>query len=66
MNILYTTHCPKCYILQQKLDEKGIKYQICEDIDEMIALNITAAPALYTEETGLMDFGKAIQWVREA
>ena len=65
MNILYTTHCPKCKVLQQKLDQKGIQYQVCEDVNEMIKLGLAAAPALYTEEIGLMDFGKAVQWIRE-
>ena len=27
---LYTTHCPQCKVLQAKLDEKGIKYNVIE------------------------------------
>ncbi len=64
-NILYTTHCPKCKVLRAKLDEKGIEYQICEDVKEMLKLGIVAAPAFYTDETGLMDFSATIQWLRE-
>lgn len=66
MNIFYTTHCPKCKVLEQKLQEKKIEYITCEDIDKMLELDIMAAPAFYTDETGLMDFSAALQWVREA
>ena len=56
-NILYTTHCPRCKILKQKLNNSNIEYQECDDIDKMISLNISSVPAFYTEKTGLMDFG---------
>ena len=36
MNItLYTTHCPRCVVLESKLKQKDIKYTSCEDIDIM-------------------------------
>ena len=41
MNIvLYTTHCPKCKVLEQKLKDKKVEYCICEDIDKMARLGI--------------------------
>ena len=29
--ILYTIHCPKCDILEQKLNMKGICFEVVED-----------------------------------
>lgn len=32
---LYTTHCPKCQILQKKLDGKKLNYEVVEDVEEI-------------------------------
>jgi hypothetical protein len=29
--VLYTTHCPKCRVLEKKLSDKGVKFETCED-----------------------------------
>lgn len=34
--ILYSTDCPKCKILQEKLNEKGIDYEKISDTDIML------------------------------
>lgn len=63
MNIvLYTTHCPKCKVLEQKLKDKKVEYSICEDIDKMARLGIESVPVLGINED-LIDFGRAIRWV---
>lgn len=63
MNIvLYTTHCPKCKVLEQKLKDKKVEYCICEDIDKMARLGIESVPVLGINEN-LIDFGRAIRWV---
>lgn len=62
--ILYTTNCPKCRVLKTKLDLKKIPYDVCTDIDEMLALGFTAAPILKTE-TGIMTFEEAVNWLKE-
>ena len=64
-NIFYTTGCPRCHVLKTKLDEADIFYNTCNDTNRMIALNIMSAPAFYTDETGLMDFGQTIKWIKE-
>jgi glutaredoxin len=65
MNItLYTTHCPKCEILKEKLDNKNINYEICEDKKLMIAKKFLSAPML--EVNGkIMTFLEAIEWTKE-
>lgn len=63
MNIvLYTTHCPKCKVLESKLIEKNIDYQIEEDIEKLIDLGYMSAPILSVDGE-VMEFGEAVKWV---
>lgn len=58
---MYSTHCPKCNQLSKRLNERGIKYEICDNIDTMKSLGIATAP--YLQVNGeLMDFTKAWRW----
>ena len=60
--ILYTTHCPKCVVLEKKLNAAGIEFKTEEDVDKMIEKGYMSAPILEVDgET--MDFGKAVEWV---
>ena len=65
MITLYTTHCPKCIVLEKKLQNKNIEYQLCEDIDVMISKGIQEAPYLEINEKEMMNFSQAIKWVNE-
>lgn len=60
---LYSTNCPKCKVLETKLNQKQIDYTICTDIDEMRSLKIMSAPMLGLEDGSLLDFVKAVKWV---
>lgn len=60
--ILYTTHCPKCTILEKKLNAKKVSYSICEDVEKMKALGIQFAPMLAIEGK-LLSFSDAVQYV---
>lgn len=63
MNIIfYSTHCPKCKVLKQKLDTKRIEYTENNSIEDMLALGIQTAPALSVDGK-IMDFAPAIRWV---
>ncbi len=62
MNILYTTHCPKCRVLESKLNDKGLPYTVIDDMDEMVAKGFQAAPILEVNGEA-MEFGEAIKWV---
>ena len=65
MNVtLFTTHCPRCKVLGMKLNEKGIKYQECTDVEEMLKLNMMSAPYLKIDNE-LLDFSAAIKWLKE-
>jgi deoxycytidylate deaminase len=34
---LYSTHCPRCQVLEKKLIKAGITYTVCDDIAFMRA-----------------------------
>ena len=62
MIILYTTHCPKCRVLEGKLKSKNIVFTTFTNVDEMIQLGITESPVLdYNGQR--MDFVDAINFV---
>ena len=60
--ILYSTNCPRCKVLKTKLEQKKIQYEECNDINEMLKLNIKMAPMLQVDDS-LFDFACAIKWI---
>lgn len=61
---LYTTHCPLCNKLQEKLDSAGINYNISEDVSVVAAQGFTAAPVLEIDGE-FYDFPIAIHLLNE-
>lgn len=59
---LYTTHCPRCMVLEKKLNAKNIDYVENTDVDLMISKGIMAVPVLEVEEKRL-DFKEANEWL---
>lgn len=64
MIILYSTNCPKCKILEQKLKSKNIKYSEFTDVDKMIEMGFSVMPMLEVDGV-IMDFGTANKWINE-
>ena len=62
MITLYTTHCPKCRVLETKLNKKGIEYRENTDIDYMSSLGIMSVPVLEVDGE-LLDFTTANNWI---
>ena len=62
--ILHTTHCPKCTVLEKKLNEKSINYDINEDINLMMEKGLTSAPGLEVDGA-IMNFTDANKWINE-
>lgn len=59
---LYSTGCPRCNVLVQKLDNKGIEYDVVNDVDVMTEKGISTVPVL--EVNGqLLQFKEAVDWV---
>ena len=62
--VLYSTHCPKCRILETKLKQKGIKYTEENDVKKMLDMGLKSVPWLYVDGE-MMDFGQANKWINE-
>jgi glutaredoxin len=65
MVILYSTGCPKCKVLEQKLRDKGIEFEVENDIEVMIDKGYTMAPVLVVDGKEY-EFGEAVKWVNES
>ena len=62
--VLYSTNCPKCMVLEKKLELSDIDYQVVTDEDVMIEKGFASAPVLEVDGE-VMDFGAAVRWVNE-
>ena len=60
--ILYTTHCPKCMVLEKKLKSKNIEFVENTDTDLMISKGFETTPMLEVDGTA-MSFGEAVKWI---
>ena len=61
---LYTTHCPKCTVLEMKLSQKNIPYTQETSMEEMERLGILSVPMLKVNNK-MLPFKRAIDWVNE-
>lgn len=61
--VLYTTHCPRCTVLEKKLQQKGLEYSVEENIEVMNELGIKTVPMLQVDCGPLMDFVTANNWI---
>ena len=65
MNVtLYSTHCPRCTVLERKLNDAGVEFTENNSVDEMLKLGIKEVPVLMVDETP-MSFHEAVQWVND-
>lgn len=64
MVTLYTIDCPRCKVLEKKLEKANIEYQVCKDMDFMISKGIKTMPVLEVEDS-VLDFKAAVDWVNE-
>lgn len=63
--IVYTTHCPRCEVLEKKLKQKNIPYFTIEDTAVMEEMGITAIPMMKVGADALMDFKQANDWINK-
>jgi glutaredoxin len=61
---LLTTHCPRCAVLQKKLNSKNIDYVEITDIEEIQSYGVDTVPILIVDEE-IMDFSAAVQWINK-
>jgi len=60
--VLYTTGCPKCSVLEDKLIKKGITYETFDNVDKMIQMGFTEVPILKVDDK-IMSYSDAIKWI---
>ena len=64
MITLYSTHCPKCRVLEEKLNKYNIEYETVTDTQVMVEKGMRSAPGLEVDGK-LMDFSAAIIWLKQ-
>jgi len=62
--ILYTIDCPKCKILEKKLNMNNIQYDICKDTKLMKEKNIQKLPMLSINER-LYSYKEAVDLINK-
>ena len=62
--ILYTVDCPKCKVLEKKLNNANISFEVCKDTKLMAERNISKLPML--EEDGeMLTFKEAVDMINK-
>ena len=59
----YSTHCPKCRVVEKKLKSLNIEYTEIDDANVMMEKGLRAAPALQIDDGEIMNFTAAIKWL---
>ena len=62
MVVLYSTHCPMCNALAQRLNEAKIEYQVETDIDVIQELGFTTVPMLKVDDR-ILTYREAIAYI---
>lgn len=60
--VLYSTHCPKCNVLEKKLKQKNILFEEVNDIEKMKEKGYLSVPVLEIDGVNL-DFKMASDWI---
>lgn len=60
---IYSTGCPRCRVLESKLNKAHIEYEECDDIDVMRSMGITEVPVIDIGDGELMNFVDACRWI---
>lgn len=60
--ILYSTGCPKCAVLKEKLDSKKINYEEISDVGIMQEKGIMSVPVLMVDDKRY-DFASANDYI---
>ena len=62
--ILYSTHCPKCNVLEKKLKDRNVEYEINTNVDEMIEKGYMSLPVIEVDGEA-KGFSAAISWINK-
>ena len=68
IKLYVTDSCGKCKILKKKLDDKGIEYEIEDDVSVVLAkakeIGVSTVPIIY-KDGKLVRFTEMMQWVNK-
>lgn len=62
--ILYSTNCPRCRVLEAKLNKKGVDYNITNDVNVIIEKGFKTAPVLEIDGE-FYTFEQALEKIKE-
>lgn len=62
--IFYTIGCPKCNVLEKKLNQNNVSFTKCTDNKTMIDKGFKDMPVLEVEGQSL-SFSQAVQWINK-
>lgn len=60
---LYTIHCPACNVLEKKLKNKNICFNIIDSEDILSDLEIESFPMMSINDGPLLNYREARKWV---
>ena len=63
MVILYSTNCPKCKIIKQKLSQANLEFTEITDVKKIMEKGFREAPVLEVDGE-FMKFPEAVAWLR--
>lgn len=62
--VFYTVGCPRCAVLEKKLKEANIDYEIFSDVDKMLEMGMDDMPVLEVDGKR-MSFSEGVRWAKE-
>lgn len=62
--VMYSTGCPKCRVLEAKLKAIGVKYTVCNDVEEMERLGFSTVPVLSVDGKNY-EFLEALKYINK-
>lgn len=62
--ILYTVDCPKCKVLEKKLNNANISFEVCKDTKLMAGRNISKLPMLEVDGE-MLTFKEAVDMINK-
>lgn len=64
---LYGTHCPRCNVIEKKLNAKGIEFDLIDNPEEVLKFgeehDIHSAPIVVLQDGTILDFTGANKWI---
>ena len=64
MYTIYSTGCPRCNVLKAKMEQKGLEYTECQDVEKMRSIGLQSVPVLDADGE-LLTFEQAIKFINE-